>query len=110
MDISIEKTGIIDAVWPCMWIGGCCPSGAVGSLSGRLARQVDNLKSVSVGSLWYAFFYKVLCFDIIFPGVLGIPIEMIVISDCMIGSRSKLPDARLQEVHRAYSRKYERTG
>jgi hypothetical protein len=59
-----------------MWIGGD-PSGAIGSLPGRLACPKGILRRFSDRPLRHAFFFDALCFDVIVPGLLMVPMEVI---------------------------------
>jgi hypothetical protein len=47
---------------------------------GRLARQEGILKRFSGRPIRHASFFDVLCFDVIVPGVLRVPIEVIVMN------------------------------
>jgi hypothetical protein len=53
-----QKTEIIDVVGQCMLIGGG-PSGAIGSLSGRVARREGNLNRFSLRTLLHASFFDI---------------------------------------------------
>jgi hypothetical protein len=61
-----------------MWIVGDT-SGIIGSLSGRLACPRGILRRFSDPPLWLAAFCDASCLDVIIPGVLRVPVEVIVI-------------------------------
>jgi hypothetical protein len=73
-----QKTEIADVVGQRMWIIGDT-SGIIGSLSGRLACPRGILRSFSDPPLWLAAFCDASCLDVIIPGVLRVPVEVIVI-------------------------------
>jgi hypothetical protein len=73
-----QKTEIVDVVGQRMWIVGDT-SGIIGSLSGRLACPRGILRRFSDPPLWLAAFCDASCLYVIIPGVLRVPVEVIVI-------------------------------